>query len=126
MTKNTKVLYRNTVLALLYSILPAKPKKGAFILSGKTDLNFLFSNTTIERDSIATNKLKDNQHGFNLGAGYFVANNFAVAVSGAYSYTYDRFEATNYSPATTETITHNPTVSARMRRWFCVLGSCVV
>ncbi|MEJ7673294.1 MAG: hypothetical protein WKF59_11410 [Chitinophagaceae bacterium] len=69
-----------------------------------------------------TNKLKDNQFGFNLGVGYFVADNFAVAVSGAYSYTFDRFEATNYSPATTETITTTLAVVPQLIYYFPVEG----
>ena len=56
-------------------------KKGTIVLSGKTDLNFLFSNTEISRDSIATNKMKSEQFGFNLGVGYFVGDNISVALS---------------------------------------------
>jgi hypothetical protein len=79
--------------------------KGTIILSGKTDLSFLFSKTTIFHDSAATNTLKDNRSGFDLSAGYFLADNFAIALSGVYSYDDNKFEAVNYAPATTETLT---------------------
>jgi len=122
MTKKLKP-FTLVILPLLCFIQSySQTQKGAFILSGKSDLSFLFSNTTIERDSIATNKLKDNQFGFNVGVGYFVADNFAVAVSGAYSYTFDRFEATNYSPATTETITTTLAIVPQLIYYFPLEG----
>lgn len=100
----------------------SQTKKGVFILSGKTDLNFLSSKTTILRDSFATNTLKDKQFGFNLGAGYFVADNFAIAITGAYSYDDNKFEAVNYSPATTETITTTLAVVPQLIYYFPVQG----
>ncbi len=44
----------------------SQTKKGTFVLSGKTDLNFLFSNTSISRDSIDGGKMKSNQYGFTV------------------------------------------------------------
>ena len=49
-------------LLLLLSIEDySQTKKGTFALSGKTDLNFLFSNNTIGTDSINYGKTKSNQ-----------------------------------------------------------------
>ena len=90
---------------LLFSAGYSQTKKGTFVLSGKTDLNFLFSNTTTSRDSISTSKIDDEQFGFNIGFGYFVADNFVIALSGAYSYSYSKIVAANFSPAATENIT---------------------
>lgn len=83
----------------------SQTKKGTFALSGKTDLNFLFSNTTIGTDSVQTGRIKSNQYGFTVGAGYFVADNFLVALSGAYTYLYTRSYPGYYAPVNNENIT---------------------
>lgn len=57
-----------------------------------------------------------------MGVGYFIADNFAVAVSGAYSYAYERFEAVNYSPATTQTITTTLAVVPQLIYYFPLKG----
>jgi len=100
----------------------AQTGKGTIILSGKTDLNFLFSKTTISRDSIATNTLKSNQFAFNLGAGYFVANNIVVALSGAYSYTDNKSETLNSGFAANETITTTLAVVPQLIYYFSSTG----
>ena len=73
-------------------------KKGSFILSGKSDVNLVLSKTTLSMDSIAIPRMKNTQFGFDLGAGYVVAANLAVAVSGAYSYADTKFEPYNFDP----------------------------
>lgn len=74
----------------------AQTKKGTFVLSGQTNLNFQFSNTTIPRDSIASDRIENTQYNVTTGFGYFIANNFMVGVSGAYSYNYSKVPRTNY------------------------------
>lgn len=117
-----KIFIPAVLFLFLFAPAFSQTKKGTIILSGKTDLNFLFSKTTIFHDSTATNTLKDNQSGFEIGVGYFVADNFAVAISGAYSYTYEKFEAVNYSPATTETITTTLAVIPQLIYYFPLEG----
>ena len=94
-TKKVSILIS---LLFFFAIGHSQIQKGTIVLSGKTDLNFLFSNTEISRDSIATNKMRSNQFGFYLGAGYFVADNLSVALSGAYSYSYSKTEPFNFDP----------------------------
>ena len=122
MTKTLKNISAVILFLFLFATGFSQTKKATFVLSGKTDLNFLFSKTTILHDSTATNTLKDNQSGFEIGVGYFVADNFAVAISGAYSYTYEKFEAVNYSPATTETITTTLAVIPQLIYYFPLEG----
>ena len=43
-------------------------QKGSFLLSGKTDLNFLFSNTETGTDSITTNETRSSQFGVTVAA----------------------------------------------------------
>lgn len=93
------------VLFLFFSTVGySQTKKGTFVLSGKTDLNFLLSNTSIGTDSIKTGSLKNNQFGFTTGAGYFIADNFVISLSGAYSYSYTRMEPNVYDPTGSENI----------------------
>lgn len=70
----------------------AQTKKGNFALSGKTDLNFLFSNNQVKIDSVKFGSGKSYQFGGSAGMGYFVADNFMVGVSGTYSYIYSKTE----------------------------------
>jgi outer membrane protein len=73
----------------------AQTKKGNFALSGKTDLNFLFSKNQVKMDSVKFAGSKTNQFGISAGMGYFVADNFMVGVSGTYSYIYSNMENVN-------------------------------
>ena len=70
----------------------AQTKKGNFALSGKTDLNFLFSNNQVKMDSVKFGSGKSYQFGVSTGMGYFVADDFMVGVSGSYSYIYSKPE----------------------------------
>jgi outer membrane protein len=95
-------------IVLLFVILSGRGysqiQKGSFLLSGKTDLNFLFSNTETGTDSITTNETRSSQFGVTVAAGYFVVDNLSVIISGAYSYAYNRTEPFGYNPGS-ETIT---------------------
>ncbi len=92
-------------MLLLSAVSYSQTKKGTFVLSGKTDLNFLFSNSTISRDSIATNKMENNQFGFDAGFGYFVADNFLIALTGAYSYNDTKILPGTIAPRGSENVT---------------------
>jgi len=97
-------------------------EKGKFVLSGNTDLNFLFSNITMGTDSVQTGKSKSNQYGVTIGAGYFVTNNFAVGISGTYSYSYSKIESNNYINSKTESITRSFTILPQVQYYFPVEG----
>lgn len=120
--KTFKTISATVMFLLFFASANAQTKKGTIALSGKTGLNFLSSNTTILRDSSSTNQLTDNQFGFDVGLGYFVANNFAIGFSGSYSYDDNKFEAANYSPATTETITTTLAVVPQLIYYFPLEG----
>lgn len=66
--------------------------------------------------------MKSNQFAFNLGAGYFVTNNLAVALSGAYSYTDNIVEPGNSNPARIETITTTLAVVPQLIYYFSTEG----
>jgi outer membrane protein len=97
----------------------SQTEKGTFALSGKTDLNFLLSNTTLSRDSIDSDKTKSNQYGFTVGFGYFIANNFMIGLSGAYSYVDSKIE----SPASIENITSTLAVIPQLSYYFPLEGN---
>ncbi len=78
-----------------------KPTKELCFI-GETDLNFLFSNTTLVRDSFEAGRIKNNQYGVTAGFGYFIANNVMIGVSGAYSYSYTKIEPGNLNPLVNE------------------------
>lgn len=100
----------------------SQTKKGTILLSGKTDLNFLFSKTSISMDSVVTNQIKDAQFGFDLGAGYFVADDIAIALSATYDYNDSKFAPVNYNPASTETITTTLALIPQLIYYFPVKG----
>lgn len=115
--------YIPTILFLfLCSPAFAQTQKGNFILSGKTDLNFLFSNITTGTDSVQTGKTTSNQFGFSTGAGYFIANNLATGISGTYSYSYSKIGASNYQVSNTQNITQSLTVLPQLQYYFAVEG----
>jgi outer membrane protein len=95
-------------ISLLFVLLScvgySQTQKGTFLLSGKTDMNFLFSNIETSRDSTATKKTKTNRFGGNIGIGYFIADNLSVLLSGTYSYAYKKIEPFYFDPGS-ETIT---------------------
>lgn len=117
MTKTLKKISTTVLFLSLFFASYSQTKKATLVLSGKTDLNFLFSNTTISRDSMDIPKSKNNQFGFNLGVGYFVADNFALALSGAYSYTDNKFEPFDFDPGK-EAITTTLAVVPQMIYYF--------
>lgn len=100
----------------------AQTEKGNFVLSGNTDLNFLFSNITSGTDSIQTGKAKSNQFGVTAGAGYFVANNLAVGIYGTYSYNYSKIESPNYGGSSNQSITQSFTILPQVQYYFPVEG----
>lgn len=83
-----KTSFSTVILLLITYGTFAQTNKGNFVLSGNTNLNFLFSNTTVGTDSIQTGKIKDHQFAFSAAAGYFVIDNLSAGVSATYSYDY--------------------------------------
>ena len=117
---------KNYISALLFLFLCsttfAQTQKGNFVLSGKTDINFLFSNITTGTDSVQTGKTKGNQFGLTAGVGYFVANNLALGIFGTYSYSYSKIGASNYQPSNTQNITQSFTILPQLQYYFPVEG----
>lgn len=117
---------KNNLSAILFLFLcsstSAQTQKGNFVLSGKTDLNFLFSNVTTGTDSVQTGKTTGNQYGLTAGAGYFVVNNLALGIFGTYSYSYSKIGASNYQPSNTQNITQSFTILPQLQYYLPVEG----
>ena len=117
---------KNYMPALLFLFLCsstfAQTEKGNLVLSGKTDLNFLFSNITTGTDSVQTGKTKGNQFGLTAGAGYFVADDLALSIFGTYSYSYSKIGASNYQPSNTQNITQSLTILPQLQYYLPVEG----
>ncbi len=113
-----------TALLLLFfcSAAFAQTEKGTFVLSGKTDLNFLFSKTTIGTDSIETGKLKSNQYGFTAGVGYFIANNFSLGIYGTWLYNYSESETLDNPSFRYKNIVQSYTLLPQFSYYFHVEG----
>lgn len=113
-------------IAILFLLFSAgsfsQTKKGTFVLSGKTDLNFLFSNTTIARDSITAGKINSNQYGISVGLGYFIADNLFIALSGSYSYLDTKYGPGIYGPRGRITITSTLAVLPQIGYYFPLEG----
>ena len=96
----------------------AQTLKGNFVLSGKTGLNFLFTNITTGIDSVETGKSKSNEYDYSLGAGLFIADNLSFGVAGTYSYNYSKIE----SESITENITQSITIIPQLQYYFPLEG----
>src|SRR5690348_8487389 len=114
---NFKVCLAAIFLLSVSSSSFAQTQKGSFVLSGKTGLNFLFSKVTTGTDSITTAKSKSNEYDFALGAGYFVANDVSIAVSGTYSYNYSKIEQ-GYLNNGTQNITQSLSIVPQVQYYF--------
>lgn len=109
------------LLILFCSDSLAQTKKGNFALSGKSDLNFLFSNNKFATDSIETGRTKTNQYGFTAGIGYFVADDFMIGLSGSFAYNDTRIEPNNQFGA--ENITTTFGIIPQLTYYFPVDGN---
>ena len=115
---NSKFLIAPIFLFLFCSSTFAQTQKGNFVISGKTNLNFLLSNITTGTDSIQTGKSSSSQFDFTAGAAYFIANNLSVGVAGTYSYNYSKIE----SGYATQNITQSYTVLPQVQYYFPIEG----
>jgi outer membrane protein len=108
-------------LLLCYNFTSAQTEKGTFALSGKTDLHFLFSQDTYGNDSIDIFKGKNNEYGFTLGGGYFIANNFFIGLSATYNHLDARSESNQWLPGVEE-ITSTIGIIPQLSYYFPVEG----
>jgi outer membrane protein W len=100
----------------------AQTQKGNFELSGKTDLNLLFSNITRSTDSLNLYTSNNQQLGFTIGSGYFVANNFSIAFSATYTYRYANYKPSYYLPVGYEMNTSTLAIIPQIRYYLPVSG----
>lgn len=117
-----KILTQFLLYIFFCTVAFSQTDKGKLVISGKTDLNFLFTNTVLGTDSIETGKIKNNQFGFTAAAGYFILNNLNVGISGSYSYSYTKTNATQLLPGNTENITQSVTILPQVNYYFPVEG----
>lgn len=115
---NTKHITTAVFCLFISSITFAQTQKGNFVLSGKTGLNFLFTNITTGIESVQTGKSKSNEYDYTLGAGLFIADNLSFGVAGTYSYNYSKIE----SESITENITQSFTIIPQLQYYFDLEG----
>ena len=100
----------------------AQTNKGNFVLSGNTNLNVLFSNTSVGTDSIETGKIKNNQFAFTAAAGYFLIDNLTAGISATYSYDYTTSKPGMYGESSVGTITQSFTIMPQVNYYLPVQG----
>jgi outer membrane protein len=100
----------------------AQTNKGNFVLSGNTNLNVLFSNTSVGTDSIETGKIKNNQFAFTAAAGYFLIDNLTAGISATYSYDYTTSKPGMYGESSIGTITQAFTIMPQVNYYLPVQG----
>jgi outer membrane protein len=100
----------------------AQTNKGNFVLSGNTNLNVLFSNTSVGTDSIETGKIKNNQFAFTAAAGYFLIDNLTAGISATYSYDYTTSKSGMYGESSIGTITQAFTIMPQVNYYLPVQG----
>ena len=112
-----------TLLLMFFcSSVIAQTNKGNFVLSGNTNLNVLFSNTSVGTDSIETGKIKDNQFAFTAAAGYFLIDNLTAGISATYSYDYTTSKPGMYGESSVGTITQAFTIMPQVNYYLPVQG----
>jgi len=112
-----------TVLFLCFCVsASAQTNKGNFALSGKTNLNFLFSNATQSTDSVETGKINNHQFAFSAAAGYFVIDHLNLGISGSYSYDYTKSNSSNYFPAIIQSRTQSFTIIPQVNYFIPIAG----
>jgi outer membrane protein len=93
-------MFKNAIAAFVFLFISsftfAQTQKGSFALSGKTNLNSLFSNSTSYTDSIETGKTKSRDFSFSAAAGYFVMDHLNAGIAVSYSYDYSKGNLTGY------------------------------
>lgn len=115
---NSKIFFVAILFLFISSSSIAQTQKGNFVLSGKTGLNFLFTNVTSGAGSIETGKSKSNDYAYALGADLFIADNLSFGVAGNYSYNYSKIQ----SESITENITQTFTVIPQLQYYFPLEG----
>jgi outer membrane protein len=100
----------------------AQTNKGNFVLSGNTNLNVLFSNTSVGTDSIETGKIKNNQFAFTAAAGYFLLDDLTAGISATYSYDYTTSKPGMYGESSIGTITQAFTIMPQVNYYLPVQG----
>lgn len=84
MLRNTLLLFLST---LFCSAVFSQTEKGRFAFSGQTDVSLLFGKSTTVVDSVRGASSDQKSFNANLGIAYFLADNFAVGISGSADYT---------------------------------------
>lgn len=75
-----------SILMLFYTAIFSQTEKGHIALSGHTDASLLLGKNTVSVDSVRSAGSDLKAFNINLGVAYFLADNFAVGVSGTAYY----------------------------------------
>jgi outer membrane protein len=110
------------LLMLLCSPAFSQTNKGNLVLSGNTNLNVLFSNTSTGTDSIETGKIKNNQFAFTAAAGYFLIDNLNAGISATYAYDYTNSKPGPYGETSVGTITQTFTIMPQLNYYLPLQG----
>ncbi|GEL10896.1 outer membrane protein [Flavobacterium glycines] len=95
-----KKLFLSASLAF-FGVISAQTEKGAFIISGKTGLNFTSNNVKYKLGG-ETDESKTNSFNISPAIGYFVANNFALGLAFDYKSTTTKQQVKTIIPIATE------------------------
>lgn len=66
----------------------SQTEQGKFVVSGATNLQFLFSNSDPSSTEGMGIPVKEENFGVNAGFGYFMIDNLVINITGSYDYTY--------------------------------------
>lgn len=68
----------------------SQTQRGNFVLSGSTNVKFLFSNLDPNTEDVVDNSVKTQEYSVNAGFGYFIADNLAINMNAFYDYSYSK------------------------------------
>ena len=68
----------------------SQTEQGKFVVSGATNLQFLFSGSDLHSGDVMGVPEKAENFGINAGFGYFVIDNLGINITGSYDYTYSK------------------------------------
>ena len=78
------------LFSLCFNSSYSQTEQGRFVVSGATNIQFLFSNSDPHSLAVVDSLEKVQDFAVNAGIGYFVIDNLAIGIKGFYNYTYSK------------------------------------
>lgn len=99
----------------------SQTEQGKVVISGNTNVQFLFSHADPDLDDVVDNWKKTENVSLQAGVGYFIIDNLAIKLSGTYEYVYSK-KKIFLDPVYAESIQTSLTILPSVTYFFPVTG----